>query len=170
MMNKSRTPARRITMERTFAAPLEDIWELWTTKDGIEQWWGPEGFVVEVRKLELRPGGELHYAMIAKQPEQIAFMKQAGMPLVIESRITFTQIVRLQKLAYTHLADFIPGVEPYDVATTVELRETQAGVQMILSFDAMHEQLWTDRAVAGWESELGKLGKVIERAGLTVER
>ena len=39
-----RRPARRITMERTFAAPMEDVWELWTTKEGIESWWGPEGF------------------------------------------------------------------------------------------------------------------------------
>ena len=25
---------RRITMERTFAAPMEDVWELWTTEGG----------------------------------------------------------------------------------------------------------------------------------------
>ena len=36
-----------------------------TTKDGIESWWGPGGFTVKVRKLDLRSGGELHYAMIA---------------------------------------------------------------------------------------------------------
>ena len=53
---------RMITIERTFNAAIEDVWALWTTADGIESWWGPEGFRVKVRKLELRPGGALHYA------------------------------------------------------------------------------------------------------------
>ena len=45
---------RRITMERTYdAASLDDVWDLWTTKDGIESWWGPEGFTVKVRTLDL---------------------------------------------------------------------------------------------------------------------
>jgi len=61
-------------------------------------------------------------------------------------------------LAHMHLADFISGVEPYDVATTVELEETSAGVRMRLTFDPMHDEEWTKRATMGWESELGKLG------------
>ena len=44
-------------IERTYPAPIQDVWELWTTKDGIESWWGPEGFAVTVHKLELRPAG-----------------------------------------------------------------------------------------------------------------
>jgi uncharacterized protein YndB with AHSA1/START domain len=163
MTNKTRVPPRRITLERTYKASIEDVWELWTTKEGIESWWGPEGFAVEVRTLDLRPGGELRYAMIARAPEQIEFMKQAGMPLVVESRITYNAVTPPHRLDYTHLADFIPGVEPYDVATTVELKVTAAGVQMTLSFDAMHEQIWTDRAVMGWESELGKLDAVLTK-------
>src|SRR6185369_12585987 len=71
---------RTITLERTFTAPVEDVWELWTTREGIESWWGPDGFTVKVRKLDLRVGGELLYDMIATAPEQIEFMKKAGMP------------------------------------------------------------------------------------------
>ena len=148
---------KRITMERVFRADVQDVWDLWTTKEGIESWWGPGGFVVKVRKLDLRPGGELLYAMTAIDPPQVAFMKKAGMPLTTEARITFTEIVPLRRLAYVHLADFIPGVEPYDVATLVELETTSRGVRMVLSFDAMHDDEWTNRATMGWESEIGKL-------------
>jgi uncharacterized protein YndB with AHSA1/START domain len=86
---------------------------LWTTKEGIQSWWGPGGFRVTVRKLDLRPGGELQYAMTAIDPPQVAFMKQAGMPLTQELRITLTEVVPHRRLAYVHLADFIPGVEPH---------------------------------------------------------
>jgi uncharacterized protein YndB with AHSA1/START domain len=152
---------RRITLERVYRADVQDIWDLWTTKDGIESWWGPGGFAVTVRKLDLHPGGELLYAMTAIDPPQIEFMKKAGMGLTTEARITFTEIVPLRRLAYVHLTDFIPGVEPYDVATLVELQRVADGVRMILSFDAMHSNEWTERAVMGWKSELGKLDALI---------
>ena len=148
---------KRITLERVYKADVQDVWDLWTTKDGIESWWGPGGFAVTVRKLDLRPEGELLYAMTAIDPPQVAFMKKAGMPLTQECRITFTEIVPLRRLAYIHLTDFIPGVEPYDVATVVELQPAaDGGVRMTLMFDAMHNDEWTERAVMGWKMELGK--------------
>jgi uncharacterized protein YndB with AHSA1/START domain len=148
------TQPETITLERTYRAALADVWDLWTTKDGIESWWGPEGFTVTVRKLDLRPGGELLYAMTATAPPQIAFM-------TTEARITYREVSAPQRLAYVHLTDFIPGVAPYDVTTVVELRASGDEVHMVLTIDRMHDETWTQRAVMGWESELGKLAAVI---------
>ena len=148
----------RIKLERTYRAELQDVWELWTTKDGIESWWGPGGFAVTVRKLDLRPGGELLYAMTAIDPPQVEFLKKAGMPLTHEARITFTEVEPLRRLARIHLADFIPGVDPYDIATVVELQPIVDGVRMILTFDAMHSDEWTKLATMGWESEARQAG------------
>jgi uncharacterized protein YndB with AHSA1/START domain len=152
-------PQRRITIERTYQATVEDVWDLWTTVDGIESWWGPEGFAVKVRKLDLRPGGVLEYAMIATAPAQIEFMRNAGMPLTTEARVTYTEVDPRRRLAYEHLVDFVPGVKPYALAHVVELHPGPLGVRMVLTFDAMHDEEWTQRAVMGWESELGKLAK-----------
>ncbi|MER2562760.1 MAG: SRPBCC domain-containing protein [Myxococcaceae bacterium] len=153
----------RITLERTFDATLREVWELWTTKDGIESWWGPEGFHVEVHALDLRPGGLLLYAMVADTPETIALMQRQGMPTSTEARITYRDIVPLKRLAYSHLADFIPGVAAYDVETVVTLEQLGPKVKMTLTFDRMHDQLWTDRAAAGWQMELDKLAKRLTR-------
>src|ERR1700693_798210 len=106
MMNDTR---RRITIERTYKASLKDVWDLWTTKEGIESWWGPEGFTTKVLKLDLRPGGALRYTMTATGPDQVEFMKNEGRPLTTECRITYTEVVAQKRLAYPHLADFIPG-------------------------------------------------------------
>lgn len=111
-------------------------------------------------KLDLRQGGELLYAMMASGPQQIEFMKKAKMPLTVEAQIRFTEVVHHKRLAYTHLADFIPGVEPYDVATEVEFQADGENVRMILTFDAMHSEEWTERARMGWEGQLGKLSAV----------
>jgi uncharacterized protein YndB with AHSA1/START domain len=165
MTTKAGPPAgasrRRITLERTYQARIEEVWDLWTTKEGIESWWGPDGFAVKVRKLDLRPGGWLEYAMTATAPLQIDFMKKAGMPVTTEARLRYTEIDRPRRLAYVHLADFIPGVAPYDVATVVELQPAGKGVKLLLTFDAMHDEEWTSRAVMGWENELDKLGTAL---------
>lgn len=65
-------------VERTYRARVEELCELWTTKEGFESWWGPEGCRSEVHTIEARVGGTLHYNMIAVEPAQIAEMKQMG--------------------------------------------------------------------------------------------
>ena len=37
-----------VVIERSYRASIGDVWDLWTTKDGFESWWGPQGFRAEV--------------------------------------------------------------------------------------------------------------------------
>lgn len=149
----------RVALERIWDASVEDVWELWTTKDGIESWWGPEGFAVTVQSIDLRPSGVLLYTMTAVAEETIAFMKQAGQPLSSSHRVTYVEIEPRHRLSYDHVVDFVPDIEPYEVRHTVEIEPHADGVRMVLSFDPMHSNEWTGRAKMGWESELGKLAK-----------
>jgi uncharacterized protein YndB with AHSA1/START domain len=155
------TARARFSIERSYAASIDEAWALWTTESGIESWWGPEGFDVTVTSLDLRPNGELVYVMTAAAPEQVGFMKQAGMPLSTECRVTYTEVVPPRRLAYKTLADFIPGVEPYEVATVVELKAADGGVKLVITFDAMHDDVWTERTRAGHESQLRKLDALL---------
>lgn len=152
---------RQITMERTYSASAQDIWDLWTTREGIESWWAPDGFSVEVRELDLRPGGRLLYAMTAVTPDMIEFMNRAGMPVSTEAWKTFTEVVARERLAYLSLADFIPGVEPYESATVVELEAGSQGVRLVMTVEPMHDDVWTGRLVKGRENELDNLARLI---------
>ncbi len=154
---------RKIVIERRYAASIEDVWDLWTTKEGIESWWGPNGFSVMVHELDLRAGGEMRYAMTAVDPAQVQFMKQAGMPLTTEAKLTYTAIVPGKSIAYAHRVDFVPGIEPYDIGNKVEFFAEGANVQMVLTLDPMHSDEWTQRSVMGMESQLGKLARVIAK-------
>ena len=149
--------ARRITLERTFEADVEDLWELWTTPEGFESWWGPEGFRTEVRKLEPVVGGETVYVMIAVGPEQVEFLRKAGMPLESEDRLMLTEMVLMRRLAYTHLIDFLPGVAPYRAAMEVEFSRVDGGARMVVTMDVMHDEQMTQMAVMGMESQLARL-------------
>jgi uncharacterized protein YndB with AHSA1/START domain len=48
---RSATQTRSIRLERTYRATIDEVWDMWTTKEGIESWWGPDGFAVKVRKF-----------------------------------------------------------------------------------------------------------------------
>ena len=149
-------------IERVVPARAEAVWDLWTTVDGIESWWAPEGFQVTVRSLDLRVGGELVYEMAAVGSEQVAFMESAGMPLSTVSRKTFTAIARPERLVYDSLVDFVPGVETYSFRTDVELEEEADGLRIVMRMQPLHDEEWTGRLVAGRTNELDNLARLVE--------
>ena len=134
---------------------------MWTTKEGIESWWGPEGFSVAVRDLDLRPDGNLLYTMSAVRAEEIEFMVKAGMPLVNNHRIKFVEVDPPHRLVFKEVVDFVPDTPAYEVETVVELRQVDAGTRLLLTFEPMHNEHWTELARMGRESELDRLAKVL---------
>ena len=143
----------QFSIERTYAASIDQAWALWTTRAGIESWWGPEGFGVTVTSLDLRPGGELVYLMTATAPQQVAFMKQAGMPLSTECKVTYTEVSPPGRLAYLwHLrrdrADAteveIRFIERDDAPTLVEIEHR--GWERL----GPEGEGWRDRNHDGW--------------------
>ena len=155
------TERPKLSLERTFHASIDEVWELWTTKDGIESWWGPEGFSVVVRDLDLRPGHGLAYTMSAIAPEMIDYMRKAGMPVSNEHSIRFTEVDPPRRLTYMEKVDFIPDVETYEVETVIHLEQVGDAVRMVLTFESMHDDHWTKLAVMGREGELVRLAKVL---------
>lgn len=153
-MTSSKKP---IVFDRTYDAPLEDVWELWTTKQGFESWWGPEGFRVEVHEINPTVGGTLFYDMIACDSEQIAHMKAANMPLSHETRGTFTEVEPMKRLVLCHLIDFIPGLAPYENFMRVEFSSAGNSTRMVLSVDPHATPEWTKSATQGMTSQLTKL-------------
>ena len=153
-------PAAQATIEferRYQDTAVEDLWNLWTTKEGFESWWGPKGFRVEVRNLVLCEGGELLYDMIAAAPEEIAAMKKLNMPMSQTARGTFARIEPLKHLELTHLIDFIPGAKPYEHRISVEFSNAGSSAQMVITVEPHHNPEWTRMATMGMESQLTKV-------------
>ncbi len=158
----------QFSIERTYTAPILDVWQLWTTKVGIESWWGPEGFDVTVTSIDLKPGGQLVYWMTATAPQQVAFMNQHGMPLSTECKVTYMEVKPPSRLVYKTLTDFVPNVPPYEVVTVVDLQSNTGGVKITVTSQAMHDDVWTERARAGHESQLRKLDALMSAKDKTV--
>jgi uncharacterized protein YndB with AHSA1/START domain len=153
----------QITIERTLDASPEDVWEMWTTKEGLESWWGPERFTSTVLVLELRVDGRLEIEMKTEDPEIVAFLKSAGQPATSYERATYTAIAPVTRLAFLDHFDHAPGVEPYDVECAVTFAPVAGGTQLTFVGDAMHDAHWTEMATMGWNQQFDKLAELFKR-------
>ena len=154
--NPSRSQAQ-VVVERTYQATLSELWDLWTTKEGFESWWGPQGFRVEVHEIDARVGGALRYDMIADTPEMIAAMKQMGRPASHATRSSFSELKPLQRLVLTNVIDFLPGVEAYESNIAVDFHAFGDSVRMVVTLDSMHSDEFTKMQKEGFTSQLTKL-------------
>lgn len=54
---------RQIVIMRMLEAPRERVFEAFTTRDQVEQWWGPDRFSVTTEQMDVRPGGIWRFTM-----------------------------------------------------------------------------------------------------------
>jgi uncharacterized protein YndB with AHSA1/START domain len=52
-----------LTLTADFAAPIDQVWELWSDPRKLERWWGPPSYPATLEKHDLIPGGEVTYFM-----------------------------------------------------------------------------------------------------------
>jgi uncharacterized protein YndB with AHSA1/START domain len=154
---KRETGPRRVVVERSYHAHIDDVWELWTTKAGFESWWGPQGFRAEVSELDARVGGALHYEMIADSPEMIAEMKRLGHPPSHPTHARFTELLPRERLVITSVIDFIPDVATYESKLAVDLTVVGDHVRMVVHLDVLHSEEMTRMQEQGFTSQLTKL-------------
>jgi uncharacterized protein YndB with AHSA1/START domain len=153
---------KQFVIDRTLKASVEKVWRMWTTKDGLEKWWGPEGFSSAVRHLDVRAGGRFEIVMSALLPEIIAHLKAAGMDESSVAKGDYTVVEPNRRLVYTNAVDFVPGVPPYTSTTIVEMSATPSGgTRLIVTNDIMHDEQWTAMATMGWTQQIGKLERLM---------
>ena len=58
-----------VVIERSFDAPAELIWRMWTEPEHFKAWYGPGGAAVPVAKMDLRIGGSRLVCMEMATPD-----------------------------------------------------------------------------------------------------
>lgn len=81
--------AQDFTSARTFDAPRELVWKVYTTLEHLSKWWGPAGFTWLLGSLDFRPGGVFHYGMRAPAGQEM-WGKFNYREIAAPDRIVFT--------------------------------------------------------------------------------
>ena len=57
-----------VRIERTFNAPIDLIWAMWTEPEHFANWYGPTGARIPKAEMDVRVGGRRHIAMAMDTP------------------------------------------------------------------------------------------------------
>jgi uncharacterized protein YndB with AHSA1/START domain len=150
------------TITRTWPAPLTLVWELWTTPEGFASWHGPPGFRTEVTAMDLRPGGDLHYRMVADDPDMIDMMERSGRPTSWPAHARITDVEPMRRFAYVLFMPMGPGPDAprAEVPHVVTLTETPDGVEMVLTLSAPMAEMLRP-AAGGYRASFGRMEAVL---------
>lgn len=55
---------RTMVLERVIRAPRAVVWGAWVNNETLPQWWGPDGYSCQTKRIDLRSGGEWVFDMI----------------------------------------------------------------------------------------------------------
>jgi uncharacterized protein YndB with AHSA1/START domain len=75
---------KKIFVTREFAAPVEKVWEAWTTPALLEQWWAPKPWKANTVSMDFREGGEWMYYM--EGPDGTKSYCKAGYDSIIPNK------------------------------------------------------------------------------------
>jgi uncharacterized protein YndB with AHSA1/START domain len=88
-------PIKEITLERTYDASPDAVWQAWTDPELLKQWWGPDNVTIPECEVDLRVGGAFYIVMEAG--EAMGPYKGTKWPMQAE----FTAVVPHEQISYT---------------------------------------------------------------------
>jgi uncharacterized protein YndB with AHSA1/START domain len=108
---------REIRITRTFKAPINLMWEVWTTPEHIVNWWGPNGFTSTIHKMDVQEGGE--WKLTLHGPDGTNY----------PNRSVFKEIIPFKKIVFEHF-------NPHFITTVLfESKGKETQVDWSLLFD-----------------------------------
>ena len=109
---KNSTADRELLITRELNAPIELVWEAWTTPEHIANWWGPNGFTNTITKMDITPGGE--WDLVMHGPDGTDY----------KNKSIFKEVVKFRKIVYEHISGpkFIATIEFEDRGEKTFLR------------------------------------------------
>jgi uncharacterized protein YndB with AHSA1/START domain len=86
------TSSDAVVIERTFDAPVERVWQMWTIPEHFQAWYGPTGATIPVAKMDVHVGGARLICMEMPTPDGPMQMWFAG---------EYVEVVAPERLVYT---------------------------------------------------------------------
>jgi uncharacterized protein YndB with AHSA1/START domain len=153
-----------VTAERAFRVAPRPLWTLWTTKEGLSSWWAPEGFVMEITALDVRPGGAIDFryedAATARDPRWKEELRSKGQSTSWEARGTFLAVDPVRLLAFRQFLDFGPKAKSQEYRMSATFREEGSTVHVLLKAEAPGSKHWAFLGRANLEAQLERLARL----------
>jgi len=146
-----------VVIERSFDAPVDLIWQMWTDPEHFAAWYGPDGVTIPVAKMDVRVGGTRLVAMEMHTPNGPMRMWFTGeyREVVENERLVYTESMSDENGSVLLPSDMgMPAGHPTTTEVRVELEDVGGRTKMVMT----HAGIPADSpGAAGWAMALDKL-------------
>jgi uncharacterized protein YndB with AHSA1/START domain len=151
-----------VVIERSFDAPADLIWQMWTEPEHFKAWYGPDGSTVPVATMDVRAGGSRLVCLEMDTPGGLVQMWFTGeyREVVENERLVYTESMSDQNGNVLSPSDMgMPPGHPATTEVTVELEDLGGRTKMVLT----HTGIPADSPGAvGWAMALSKLAAHVQ--------
>ncbi len=130
------TENNHVRIERTFDAPIDLIWSMWTEAQHFANWYGPTGATIPKADMDVRVGGHRHIAMEIETPHGTMQMHFVGEYREIEpkTRLVYTEAIA-DSDGNTMPAEQMgmPAGAPTETSIVVELEDLGDRTKMVMT-------------------------------------
>lgn len=110
-----------LLLSRVFNAPRELVFKVWTDPEHFGKWWGPQGFSLDVIKMDVRPGGMFLGCQKSPDGSQAMWGKFVYQEVIEPEKLVFVQSFSDEK-GNTIRAPFNANW-PLEIINTITLEE-----------------------------------------------
>jgi uncharacterized protein YndB with AHSA1/START domain len=151
-----------VTIERSFDAPVDVIWQMWTDPAHFKAWYGPDGATIPVAKMDVHIGGTRLVCMEMQTPNGPVQMWFTGefREVIENALLVYTESMSDETGNVVSPSDLgMPAGHPSTTEVRVELEDLGARTKMVLT----HAGIPADSpAAAGWAMALDKLAAHVD--------
>jgi uncharacterized protein YndB with AHSA1/START domain len=83
-MNGNNETENSVVIERSFNAPIDLIWKMWSDPEHFKAWYGPQGATIPVAEFDVRVGGRRFVGMEVNTPNGTMQMWFTGEHLKVD--------------------------------------------------------------------------------------
>ena len=146
-----------VVIERSFDAPVDLIWRMWTDPEHFKAWYGPDGATIPVAKMDVRVGGTRLVSMEMQTPNGPMQMWFAGeyLEVVENERLVYTEFMSDKDGNVLSPADMgMPDGHPTTTEVRVDLEDLGGRTKMVMTHAGIPED---SPGAAGWAMAFDKL-------------
>lgn len=151
-----------VVIERTFNAPVDFVWQLWTEPESYKKWYGPQGMTIPVAEMDVQVGGKRLVCMEMQAPDRSVKMWFTGeyREVVPNERLVFTESMSdANGNVLPPAAMGMPEGTPETTEVTVLLEDVNGRTKMTLT----HAGVPADSPGAiGWNQAFDKMAAYID--------
>ncbi len=125
-----------VRIERTFDAPIDLVWAMWTEPEHFADWYGPIGATIPNADMDVRVGGRRRIAMEMQTPGGLMQMYFIGEYREVDppTRLVYTErMADADGNAMTAEQMGMPAGAPMETSVVVELEDLGTRTKMTMT-------------------------------------